>query len=366
MDEQDIVLNGIDTLAVGFIISEYTLEPEEWQGLAYAKESAQERLFSSEGSSFTLRGHEFSVARKGSRGYEYILTNDDVTVQIAPRADGGASYPEVRVTFRSTYLWRYGWRAAFRKLEKWVSSWAEIAGDKVSRVDLMVDIATALPEINFRSREVVSRAKIRSEFFIQRHLKGLQETGYSFGKGEVMCRLYDKRAEIEHSQKVWFEDMWRQRGWDGQAPVTRVEFQMRRKFLGSMQIDTVKDLERQLGDLWRYLTDEWLQLKEADRTDSNHSRWQPKAFWKVAMGAVAAFGIVTGVARITQRRPRLDSLQRLARGVAVSLVATMATTFPDEPLQAAVRQYQRMSRAFLEGPAFEDAVGRRAAGLAML
>lgn len=366
MGEQDIVLTGIDTLAVGFRISEYKLTPDDWQELERAKDKAQACLFSSEGSPVTFQGRDFSLARKGSRGYEYVLSSDDVTVQIASRADGGASYPEVRVTFRSTYLWRYGWRGAFRSVESWVATWAEIAGDKVSRVDLMVDINTALPEVNFRRREVVSRARTRTEFYMERHLTGLEETGYSFGRGDIMCRVYDKRAEIEHSLKVWFEDMWRERGWDGETPVTRVEFQMRRNFLRSMQVETVQDLDAQLGDIWKYLTREWLQLKDEDKNDGNRSRWAPKPFWKMAMTAVAVFGVVTGVARITQRRPKREALERLSRGIAVSLVATEVTTYPDMPLTAAVWGCWRTIKRFFEDPEFEDAVQRRAAGLAML
>lgn len=365
MEKNQIVLTGIDTLAIGYMIGEYLLTPEEWQMLTFAKEAAQERMFSKEGMPVMLRGREFSLARKGSQGYEFVLRNDDMTVQMAARADGGASYPEVRVTFRSTYLWRFGWRAAVRSVEKWVASWATIDGDKVSRADFMVDHAGALPEVNFRNKEVVTRARTRGEFFIQRHLTGLLETGYTFGKGDVRCRVYDKRAEIEHSQKVWFEEIWRKRGWDGETPVTRVEFQTRRDFLHSMQVETVKDLEDQLGDIWRYLTSEWLQLKDERPGDSNRTRWAPKAFWMATMEAVPAFGILTGVMRITQRQPKVAMLARLQRGVAVSLVAVMVTTYKNRTMRAAKRDCRRLIRQFFDEPEFEEAVERRAAGMAM-
>jgi len=87
---------------------------------------------------------------------------------------------------------------------------------------LLLDINLALPEVNLKANEVVSYAQTRSEFYIQHHLKGLDDTGYSFGKGSLKCRVYDKRIEIVHSNKAWFEVLWRKQGWDGVSPVTRV------------------------------------------------------------------------------------------------------------------------------------------------
>ena len=246
----EILLAGVDALAVGFSVQEFRLTPEEWEQLKDAKANAQGTMFDSGGTPMELRGQRFSMSGKGSRGYEYVLMNDDVTVQLAERAAGGAVYPEIRVTWRSSYLWRYGWRAAYIRVRDWVYGWAVVKGKKVSRADATIDVNRALPEVNLRAGEVISYAQKKKEFYIQHHLTGLSETGYSFGQGDLMCRVYDKRIEIEHSQKAWFMDLWRKAGWNGESSVTRVEFQMRRDFLRSMQIETVKDLNQSQSGIY--------------------------------------------------------------------------------------------------------------------
>lgn len=54
-------------------------------------------------------------------------------------------------------------------------------------------------------------------------------TGVVVGRGPLMCRLYDKRAELERDaeRREAEEDRWTEGGWDGIAPVARVEFQIR-------------------------------------------------------------------------------------------------------------------------------------------
>ncbi len=320
-----VLLAGVDTLAVGFIISEFCLEPEEWQRLADAKSGGQQSMFSSGGVGVELRGHKFAVSPKGSHGYEYVLVNDDITLQLAERATGGSAYPEVRVTWRSQYLWRYGWRAVYARVREWIGTWADVSAEKVSRADLCIDLNLGVPDVNLKSGEVVSYARSKREFYVEHHVRGLMDTGYRFGQGDLLCRVYDKLAEIEVSSKAWFKQMWQKRGWDGESPVTRVEFQARRGHLVSQQIETMEDLERQLADLWCYFAG-WVSLRD-EGNDSNRRRWPVKPFWKLVEDAVSHFGRLTGIVRIAQRRPKIEALQRQAKGLMSSMVAHYMATF---------------------------------------
>lgn len=366
-----VLLAGIDTLAVGFNVDEYRLTLEDWAALADAKVKGQGKMFDSGGEPIVFQGHKFSVSPKGSHGYEYVLVNDDLTLQIAERATGGSAYPEVHVTWRSAYLWRYGWRGVYTYVMRWVRSWAPGNVEKVSRADLCIDVAAPVPDVNLRAGEVVSYARSKSEFFVQHHLKGLTETGFRFGQGDLLCRVYDKVAEIAHSNKVWFEELWRKQGWDGREPVTRVEFQARRDHLKSQQIETVEDLERQLADLWKYFSD-WVSLRDEDGNDSNRRRWPKKPFWETVCAAVPAFGVVTGVVRLTQRKPRVDALKRLGRGVMVSLAAISATTYQsspghDIPLEQAMGAVlEKTFFGWITDPEFREDVRLRAARLAVM
>jgi len=364
----NILLAGIDTLAVGFIIGAFKLTPEDWDKLAAAKEQAQ-GTFNSGGTPIKFQGQTFSVKAKGSPGYEYILTNDDLTLQLAERTEQGSVYPEVRVTWRSQYLWR-GWQAAYWHVRRWVDSWAVVLGEKVSRVDLCIDLNSDLPEVNIKGGEVVTYARSKKEYYV-RHFKGAEETGYTFGKGDLVCRIYDKRAEIEHSEKSWFTVMWNRNGWNGSSPVTRVEFQARRQFLRTWDIDTIAELEAGLADLWRYFSG-WVSLRYKTN-DSNRRRWPVQVFWQIVCDAVPTFGMVTGVARIVQRRPRIESLSRLGRGVLVSIAALVQTApgvgdgwDTERGTLGAIESVMDKVREWGLSDSFQQAVRRRAGRLAFM
>jgi len=358
-----VLLAGVDTLEVGFNVKEFRLTTEEWQMLADAKHAAQGTMFDSGGTPVTLRGHKFSVNPRGGRGYEFVLVNDDLRIKLAERADSGRVYPEIHIRWSSAYLWRYGWQGVYTYVRNWVYSWADVGSEKVSRVDLCLDLNLPLPDVALKEGEVVTYAMKKTEFYIQHHFDGLDESGYTFGKGDLVNRIYDKLAEIEHSNKVWFQDIWRKRGWDGRSPVTRVEFQARRNFLKSMQIETVEDLEMQLADLWEYFGN-WVSLRDQS-SDSNRRRWPLKPFWQIVSDAVPVFGVVTGVVRIAQRRPRMESLSQMARGCLVTLTALVKTSTGSSS-QAAIGFLEDQTKGWLADGDFQQEVDRRAGKLAFM
>lgn len=75
-------------------------------------------------------------------------------------------------------------------------------------------------------------------------------TGLNVGRGgALMSRIYDKCAELERDavRREAEEDRWREAGWDGIEPVTRVEFQIRGAALTELGLrdpDCVLDVVR--------------------------------------------------------------------------------------------------------------------------
>jgi len=369
MGKAKVLLAGVDTLYVGFMVDEYDLTPDEWRYLADAKDSAQGRMFESGGHPITLRGKSFSMSPTGSRGYEYVIQNDDLRIQIAARAEGGDVYPEVRVKFASAYLWRYGWKAAAFYVDRWVRGWA--LGDRhiVSKADLCLDLDGPLPAIDMHGGEVVTYAHKKTDFWGEHHMDGLENTGFRFGqkKGDLLCRIYDKTEEIKKSRKAWFEEIWEKRGWSG-GVVTRIEFAANRSHLKSQQIETVEDLEHQMADLWRYYTKDWFTLRDRG-ADTNNRRWKVKTFWKSVQRAKSEFGMVTGVRRMSQRTPRIENIKRLVRGGLVSLAALIETSYEDgggpiSTTQAIGWVQMRTIQDWFADASFADDVKRRSARLA--
>ena len=118
-----------------------------------------------------------------------------------------------------------------------------------------------------------------------------------------MCRMYNKTLEIKRSGKNWFEHLWSENGWEKGKPVTRIEFQCRRKIIRMMKIETIEDLFSIVPDLWKYLTVEWLAIRIIQK-DSHRTRWPASQFWRIIQYSVAWFGQTTGVSRIKQLRAK--------------------------------------------------------------
>lgn len=266
------LIAGIDTLEIGYCIIQYKLSQEEWEMLEEAKAGAQSTLYD-KGTGVKFRGHDFLVLRTGSGRYKIILTNEDLDIRIFMDARSGLHFPELKVRFKSTLLWRHGWQDAVSKIDEWISSWANVAEVKISRIDIMVDVMGKLPVLTPELKEIVTRAKKKREFgTYERYAEGKKPSGYRFGEGELICRIYDKTLEIFRSGKKWFEHLWTDNGWEKGKPVTRVEFQCRRKMIRMMGIETIEDLSSIMPDLWKYITVEWLAIRIIQK-DSHRTRW---------------------------------------------------------------------------------------------
>ncbi len=362
-----VILAGVDTLEVGFCINGYGLAESEWHMLAEAKEMAKSGDFNTDGSRIDFRGQLFAVQPSGTRQHQYRLKNNDITLKIKPDPNGGASYPEVHVVFSSAFLWQQGYYKAYLKVKNWISPWAFISAEKVSRADIMVDIDDSLPHIDRDFNEVVTRAQKKKSFLIQSFAKGPKLTGYEFGSGACLCRVYDKVEEIKtKSRKEWFYELWEKNGYQKGAPVTRIEFQLRRDSLRRQQVDTIDDLFAQSGDLWLYLTNKWLSLRDQGK-DSNRSRWTIKPYWDIVQNAVGLFGEITGVIRVRQQKPNLAALKKQTRGMFVTMAAVVGMSMGGKDPGSLGKQYvlQDFARTF-DDPFFDLDVKRREAKLAAL
>jgi len=141
------------------------------------------------------------------------------------------------------------------------------------------------------------------------HLWGQRASGFAFSPGgDLSAVWYDKVLEERRSGKRWMEPIHRAGGWDGQAPVTRVEVRFRRSILrelagmqseeGRWFDDPWRCLEH-LGDLWAYFAGlppeadtapdmthrGWMRLTVPDVRDTNRSRWATDAVWQVIQRA---------------------------------------------------------------------------------
>lgn len=147
--------------------------------------------------------------------------------------------------------------------------------------------------------------------------RGRTVTGYSFGAGAILARVYRKDIEIRASKKKWMAELWRARGYAG-GPVWRIEFQLRSEGLKTF-LEAGKtsrrwgDVRRRIDGLWAHLTARaprgWLSLRDVG-TDAKPERWPVSAFWLGVQGV--RWGEATSLERITR-----GTIEREAAGARV-------------------------------------------------
>jgi hypothetical protein len=76
----------------------------------------------------------------------------------------------------------------------------------------------------------VKASQLDQPVYRYHRLETLQFSGHG---SPVSVSIYNKPAEIEQKSrdKIWFYDLWRKHGWDGEAPVWRVECRLKREAL---------------------------------------------------------------------------------------------------------------------------------------
>ena len=336
-----IYLAGIDTLVIGFYLKKFNLTEYDYKLLDTTKEMAKAPAFKSSGQYVNFKQIDFTITPAGQKPYTYVLFNGDFTVKIAQKASE-KRFPEVFLEIRSQFLWRLGYKNCYTFLKEWVSTWADIADDVVSRADLSVDLS-GFPDISIEN--IVSRARKGKTYYqlipIQQreiYYYGSKITGWVFGSGPLMMRIYDKLAESKKVQKEWFQDLWKQGGWKEDSDVTRVELQIRRDFLKDFNVTDFKSLEDSLGDIFRYVTRDWFTLRQSSG-GKNRSRWPITPFWSEVQAAINDFGKICGLARGRIKEVKENNLIPQIAGLLTSIAATRDNFTFEELLYQVNRHY---------------------------
>lgn len=316
-EEHKILLKGIDSLYVGFVmdIEQEVLEVlNEYKSKARSEEEGPVKI----GKALNigkLGENHFSIMPNGVQMYKYIIFNDLATININQRVENDA-YPNVRVQFKASLLWGEGWEKAYNQIMEVLSLLGEVREEIVSRVDLCSDILGIdylFKDYDSFTEKIVSRAKKVDCVSTNRTINA-----WSIGArtSKIYCRIYNKTLEIkEKGKKEWFYELWNKANDLDQdlmpgdnREVWRVEFELSRKFLKQFQIKDFEDLKSTAGDMWRYLAEDWLSLRYND--NKNTSRRTVLDFWQSCQELKNFFGGVNGVARTRTRTNKIDKFIR--------------------------------------------------------
>lgn len=293
-----LLLSGLDTIECAYYLRAGETCKLDFEALRAQREHMRQSKHPEAGV-LELGGMEFLLSPNGSKsGYPFIISNQDLTIQFGEFND-----PSFFVRYSSFALWSKGAKVMHERFMAWAESLGFIAvrPEGLSRVDFAFDFH--LPEIDFDEDSFVSAADKDSQ-----HRKNGKVQTFTYGRDEIVLRVYDKSAEIEEaSGKYWLYLFWQEHT----ENVWRVEWQVRKETLKRFGLRTFADLFDGHGDVLRYLVSEHTSLRVKSE-DSNRSRWPVHPLWSMLADKIDTLP-AQGVYREVDPRVMLDeTLMRMA------------------------------------------------------
>jgi len=189
-----------------------------------------------------------------------------------------APFPAAYAQLHSGFIHQVGIHRAIQELEEIVTRFVIPRAPRitVSRVDLYADEQGWQPEhddfFRFTCRATMRRLYEQPS---QLHTSGRRLSGFVFGKGDVLARIYDKSLEMQRRGETWQQAVWQDA--NPRRPVWRVEFQFRRGALARFGISGVGEALAARQGLWDYGM-RWLSLRQPAR-HVRRARWPEARPW---------------------------------------------------------------------------------------
>lgn len=306
--DQDVrvVSSGIDTLYIGYDVN---VNKEILSLLEEKKAEAKEKEGKFEGVQVNLGDSVFTMRPVGVARYAYVLKNTDLSLWISSK--NGMPYPNVYVCFRSLFLSSSSAEAAVDFVRTLLEeNLGLITSEKVSRVDMCADFSGVSLTLEDMTKFVTSAG--RRDIHV---VKKDQVSGFSFGNGSIVARVYDKTLEIKKHKKDYMYELWD--GVEKGETVWRVEFQLRREMLNECSVESFDSFADKSGSIWKYLTEDWLSMREFD--NENTTRRTPTEFWENVQGVSSFKGKVSGKVRETRRKASITHLIKMIKGCITSI-----------------------------------------------
>ena len=281
----------------------------------------------SEGPFREIGGLQFNLCRSGAGKYSYVLKSGDITLLFSNHKSD-APFPNCRIEIGSVSCWDPGWEYLFFRLRSWLCVFgARIVKEQVSEFHITADLLG----VSFQDTDLIDLDR-----WIRRARKWsfageCNTINYmSFGKGDLMLRIYDKTSELKKNaaKAVVFHNVWTKKIGCVPDHVTRVEYQLRRPVFKEMNIHTVDDLRNCQNAVWAYCTDDWTRFcsGEVDRDNKHQSRSVPAFLWSV----VQSLSFVNSSEyKLVRRKPLLTDIEQLKKQAAGCLLSVCAAAGQD-------------------------------------
>jgi hypothetical protein len=261
---------------------------------------------------------------------------------------------------------------------------------KLSRADLHIDwqggYAPSLASITDELHRFIQPGKAKWGLYSA----GQSPTGYTFGKGNVQARIYNKTREVtERANDAYFALLLARNSeaWDPSRNVWRLEFELKREGakgfklyappeiddddavleaeLSAEELDHIGTLPRffaRMHELFAHLTQHWLRLV-VDNGSANRSRWPLDLTW-VALRVAFAERVreqclpLDEDGRALVRGSRYSGRSRVLRRLLVGIVTSLEVE-DASPVSASLAALDRYAGRLLEREVMRVAARRQ-------
>lgn len=315
------VLHGLDTLHLTFDID--NKNGHLIQRMIDAKKVLQSSSEAEGVFRFNENGSDvfsWNIQRTGTKLYPYVFRTGDLILCMSSRSSGSA-FPAMALMVGSLTC-----NQDPMKMLKDFKFWMELLNiriikQKVSRVDIFMDIIHDIKKGYIEKvNHFVTRARDTHVFYSHRKFTGIQ-----WGSGDVVCRIYDKQLQMKQQQQaeksVFFNYIWQT---NTDIPVTRVEFQLRRAALREFfnQEVTPQVVYDRAGDLWQYLTNDWLRHTAKSVVKNNEHSSPLSFFWFSIQTSWKKFRFAVSRNR-RQKHINIPALRKQASGILLTIAAAI-------------------------------------------
>lgn len=286
---------GIDTLYVGLGVK---WDGEDYERLCERLEAAKAAAQDDPGNTAAATIHigylpwvvRPTGAKMGGQSgplFAYQIERAGIVLQFMRRETPSGEMPNVRIQSGALACLSYGSaQTLVVEMREVINALGgDVVFEKVSRVDLYADLeGLEVAEVvaAFHDDRLIGRARRQGDYgnFV---LGRRKPTGLVVGS-KIVFRAYDKVEELKRDPVKY--GMWKQTQWNDDAPdtCTRFEFEIKRETLADFEIDTVEDLERNIGRILAYLAGSrtvrksWIRFT-ARRPDRRNSEKERNADW---------------------------------------------------------------------------------------
>ncbi len=279
---------------------------------------------------FTLDDRDgfLMVRPHGWRGFPYWLSSPRYELMLG----AAAPFPAAYVQLHSAYIHSRGVEEAASEVVQLVSDklFGGGVGVTPSRIDVYADVQGWEPTWDDYGR-FVCRAVSRRQYAqdSEAHAAGRRLSGFTFGRGDVVARIYNKTLELSSRGETWPEAVWTEA--DRDAAVWRVEFQYRRKALTTFGLRSLSAVLAARQDLWEYGT-RWLSLRRPTGEVARRN-WPEADEWT----SMRQLRIGAPRSELVRERVRGADEARLVRGLA-GYASSLAARWLEDDVEALFRR----------------------------